>query len=72
MNTPKAELSAVIVVSPLMSLIVDQVSRVVVFLLLSSEETQGLIDKKYLTNERDVKTGRYRFSLYSYSTVYFI
>ncbi len=37
----------------------SQVSSVMVFLLRSSVETQGLTRKKYLANERDVKTDRY-------------
>ena len=64
-NAPEADLSVVIVVSPLVSLMVDQVSSLqshgISAAILSGNSG---VDKKYLVNERDVKTGRYRF-LYS-------
>ncbi len=64
-GAPEAELSVVIVVSPLVSLMVDQVSslqsRGVSAAILSGNSG---VDKKYLANEGDLKTARYRF-LYS-------
>ncbi len=56
------KLSVVIFVSPLVSLMVDQVSslhsRGISAAILS--ENSG-VDKKYITNEGDIKTGQYRF-----------
>ncbi len=55
----------VIVVSPLVSLMVDQVSSLqshgISAAILSGNSG---VDKEYLVNESDVKTGQYRF-LYS-------
>ncbi len=62
----EAELSVVLVVSPLVYLMVDQVSslqsRGISAAILSGNSG---IDKKYLANERDVKAGRYRYLYYS-------
>ncbi len=54
-----AELSVVIVVSPLVSLMVDQVSTLGVSAAILSGNSG--VDKKYLANEGDIKTGQYRF-----------
>ncbi len=61
-NPPEADLSVVIVVSPLVSLMVDQVSRSPESSISAAILSGNLgVDKKYLANERDVKTSRYPF-----------
>ncbi len=64
-GAPEAEMSAVLVVSLLVSLMIDQVSS----LLISGISAAILsgnsgVDKKYLANEGDIMTGLYHF-LYS-------
>ena len=64
-GAPEVELSVVVVISPLVSLMVDQVasllSRGVPAAILSGNSG---VDKKFLATEEEIKTGCYRF-LYS-------
>ena len=66
-GAPEAKLSVVIIVSPLVSLMIDHVSsllsRGISAAILSGNSG---VEKKYLANKGDIMTGRYRL-LYSCS-----